>query len=153
MKKEKMIDRFIVFFAKEAGIELKAALYFWCILFFYAAFRILQGSWDASIIFLFEMIGVTYLMGYVQTFVFGSFDEGEAFTGQTIGYSALCSGIYTVVAWFFHWFENSIMAYGLFFLYILVAYLCAWWMYKVKQIGETRAMNEELKAFQKRGKE
>lgn len=152
MKSGKTVSKLTYFLAKEAGIELKAALYFWCILFFYSAFRILQGNWEASIIHLFQMIVTTYGMGYLQTYIFGNFDEGERFTGRTIVYSVLCSGIYTAIAYFCKWFENSLVALGVFFVYILVAYVCAWWMYKIKRIGDTKALNEDLKAFQERSK-
>lgn len=141
------------FLAKEAGIELKAALYFWCILFFYSAFRMLQGNWEAEIIHLFQMIFTTYGMGYVQMYVFSNFDEGEKFTVKTFLYSVICSGVYTVIAYVFGWFEASYAALVLFFGYILIAYGCAWWMYKVKRIGDTKALNEDLKAFQERSRE
>lgn len=153
MKSEKKVSRLTYFLAKEAGIELKAALYFWCILFFYSAFRILQGNWEASIIHLFEMIFTTYVMGYVQMYVFENFDEGEKFTGRSLLYSVVCSGIYTGIAYVFRWLERSYVALGLFFVYILIAYVCAWWMYKVKRIGDTRSLNEDLKAFQERSRE
>ena len=153
MKSRKKISRLTYFMAKEAGIELKAALYFWCILFFYSVFRMLQGCWEASIVHLFEMIFTTYGMGYLQMYVFSNFDEGEAFTGRSLLYAVLCSGLYTTIAYLCKWLETSYVALGLFFVYILVAYVCAWWMYKVKRIGDTRSLNEDLKAFQERSRE
>lgn len=153
MKSEKKVSKLTYFMAKEAGIELKAALYFWCILFFYSAFRILHGNWEASIIHLFEMIFTTYVMGYVQMYIFSNFDEGERFTGWTMLYSAICSGIYVVIAYFCRWFEASLTALGVFFVYVLFAYMCAWWMYKVKRVGDTKSLNEDLKAFQERSRE
>lgn len=153
MRLEKKVSRLTYFMAKEAGIELKAALYFWCILFFYSLFRILKGSWEASIVHLFEMIVTTYVMGYVQMYVFSNFDEGEKFTGRSFLYSIICSGVYTGIAYGFRWLETSYVALGLFFVYLLVAYMCAWLMYKVKRIGDTRSLNEDLKAFQERSRE
>ena len=116
MKKKWDITAFL---AKEAGIELKAALYFWCILFFYSALRILQGNWEASILHLFEMIFTTYAMGYLQMYAFSNFDEGENFTGKTLLYSGICSGLYVTVAYVFRWFETSVAALAVFFIYIL----------------------------------
>ena len=153
MKSEKKKWDITGFLAKEAGIELKAALYFWCILFFYSAFRMLRGSWEADIIHLFQMIFTTYGMGYLQMYVFSNFDEGESFTGKSFLYSVICSGIYTVAAYTFCWFDSSYAALAIFFCYILLAYLCAWWMYKVKRIGDTKALNADLKAFQERSRE
>ncbi len=153
MKFRKRKWDFTGFLAKEAGIELKAALYFWCVLFFYSVFRILQGSWEADIIHLFQMIFTTYGMGYLQMYAFSNFDEGERFTGKTFVYSMVCAGLYAVVAYVFRWFETSFAALALFFGYILFAYLCAWWMYKIKRIGDTKALNEDLKAFQERNRE
>lgn len=152
MKSEKKVSKLTYFMAKEAGIELKAALYFWCILFFYSAFRILQGNWEASIIHLFEMIFTTYVMGYLQMYMFSNFDESENFTWKTLLYSGICSGLYVAVAYVFRWFETSVAALAVFFIYILIAYVCAWWMYKIKRIGDTKALNEDLKAFQERSR-
>ena len=153
MKDAKRKLDIVIFMAKEAGIELKAALYFWCILFFYSAFRMLQGNWEAEIIHLFQMIFTTYVMGYLQMYVFSNFDEGERFTGKSFLYSVICSAIYTVVAYTFCWFDASYGALAIFFCYILLAYLCAWWMYKVKRIGDTKVLNADLKAFQERSRE
>lgn len=100
-----------------------------------------------------EMIAATYAMGYLQVYVFSNFDEGDNFTGRTFFYSALCSGLYTVVAYLGKWFGNSVEALGLFYVYVLVAYICAYWMYKIKRLGDTRALNEDLKAFQERSRE
>jgi len=148
-KKRWNITRFL---AKEAGIELKAALYFWCILFFYSGFRILQENWEAEIIHLFQMIFTTYGMGYLQMYVFSNFDEGERFTGKTLLYSGICSGIYVWAAYIFHWFDTSYTVLAIFFCYCMLAYLCAWWMYKIKRIGDTKILNEDLKAFQERSR-
>ncbi|MBO5353865.1 MAG: DUF3021 domain-containing protein [Lachnospiraceae bacterium] len=151
LKKKK--DRLLIFFAKEAGIELKAALYFLCFLFFYFLYRIFQGVWEASIIHMVEMIFSTYAMGYLQVYVFSNFDEGDTFTGKTFFYSAFCSGLYTVVAYLGKWFDESMGTLGLFYIYVLLAYICAYWMYKIKRLGDTKALNEDLKAFQERSRE
>ena len=151
--KSKKKSKILIFFAKEAGIELKAALYFLCFLFFYSLFRILRGEWEASIIHMLEMIFTTYAMGYLQMYVFSNFDEGEEFTIKTFLYSVLCSGLYTVAAYVGKWFEDSLVVLVWFYVYVLLAYLCAYWMYRIKRIGDTRALNEELKMFQERSKE
>ncbi len=153
MKEKKKGSRFRSYLAKEAGIEFKACLYFFCFLFFYSMFRIMQGKWDASIIHMAEMILATYGMGYLQMYAFSNFDEGEEFTGRTLLYSVVCSGIYTAVAYFGKWFDHSFGALGVFFGYVVFAYVCAFWTYKIKRLEETRALNEDLKAFQERSRE
>lgn len=153
MKPKKRKFDLTVFMAREAGIELKAALYFWCILFFYSAFRLLNGVWEAEILHLFQMIFTTYFMGYLQMYAFANFDEGERFGLKSFLYAVLCSGLYTAVAYVFRWLETSGVALLLFFCYLLLAYVCAWWMYKVKRAGDTKTLNADLKAFQERSKE
>ena len=66
------------YLTKEIGIEFKACLYFFAILFFYCMYRILTGSLDASIIHMAEMIFACYIIGYIQVYLLWNFDEAEA---------------------------------------------------------------------------
>ena len=48
--------KFEKFLAKELGIEFKAAIYFYTIIFFYFAYRLLHGSSQVDILVLIEMM-------------------------------------------------------------------------------------------------
>lgn len=141
------------YLSKEIGIEFKACLYFFCILFFYCVCRIAEGDWNASILHMAEMIFLTYGMGYFQLFCLNNFDEGEKLGLREGFYILLCVGIYTLVAWIGRWFNDSLLQLGLFALYLCLAYVCAFWVYKVKRDLDSRVLNEELKEFQERNRE
>ena len=92
------MSRFKQYLASEIGIEFKACLYFFAILFFYSMYRILQGSFFANIIVMAEMIFSTYIMGYIQVYLLGNFDEAEQLTWREILASVFCSAVYTGVS-------------------------------------------------------
>ena len=140
------------YLSKEIGIEFKACLYFFCILFFYCVCRMVGGDWNASILHMTEMILLTYGMGFFQLLCLDNFDEGEKLGLKEIFYIILCVGIYTLVAWIGKWFTGFLQLF-LFTLYLCLAYVCAFWVYKIKRDLESKALNEELKEFQQRNKE
>lgn len=135
------------YLATEIGIEFKACLYFFVILFFYCMYRILQGEWDANILVMAEMIFTTYAMGYAQLIFMGNFDEAERLGLPGVFKSILGTSIYTGISYLFQWFDRNLTATVLFFLYILSAYLCAFLVYKIKREMDTKQLNEELEYF------
>lgn len=138
---------------QEIGIEFKACLYFFCILFFYCVYRLTLGREDASILHMTEMIFLTYGMGYMQLYLFSNFDEGERLGGKELFYIFLCSLIYTGVSFLGKWFDKSIaMSIG-FMLYMMFAYVCAFLVYKIKRDIDAKLLNDDLKSFQERGKQ
>lgn len=146
------MTRFEKYLSKEIGVEFKACLYFFCILFFYCVCRIAEGDWNASILHMTEMIFLTYGMGFFQLLCLDNFDEGEKLGLREILYILLCVGIYTIVAWLGKWFNGPLQLF-LFTLYLWLAYVCAFWVYKIKRDLESKALNEELKEFQQRNKD
>ncbi len=147
---EKLPDKWKYYLAQEIGIEFKACLYFFCILFFYSTYRVIGGRYEASILHMLEMILCTYFMGYLQVLLLSNFDEADRLGVREILYSVLCSGIYTAAATLFGWFDRNVVATGCFVIFIETAYICAFLVYKVKREVDTRVLNEELKAFQER---
>lgn len=145
VKKWTLLERYL---HQEIGIEFKACLYFFCILFFYSIFRITGGNWEASIIHMAEMILTTYAMGYLQVLALSNFDEGEKLGLREVGYILLCTGMYTLVAALGKWFDGSVWMLAAFFCYMVLVYVCAFLVYKIKRDLDTRVLNEELKAFQ-----
>lgn len=146
-KKTTMFERYL---AEEIGIEFKACLYFFCILFFYSVYRIIEGSWDASIIHMLEMILLTYAMGYAQLYLFSNFDEGEKLGLKEIFYIIICTGVYAIISFLAKWFDRNITATVIFVLYMIFAYICAFLVYKTKRVIDGKLLNEDLRAFKER---
>lgn len=138
------------YLTKEIEIEFKACLYFYCILFFYCIYRIICGSWEASILHMAEMIFSTYVMGYLQVFLLENFDEGQCTGKKTLFYSFLCTCIYTGLSWALSWYDRSLVATGSYFLFMEFTYMCTFLVYKCKRDLDTKLLNKELDAFKER---
>lgn len=147
-KKMSLLERYLVV---EIAIEFKACIYFFCILFFYSMYRLLGGSMEANILHMGEMIFLTYGMGYFQRYVLGNFDEGDRLGVREMVYLLLCVGVYTVVSYLGGWFDRSVFMTVLFALFMVLAYICGFLVYKIKRILDAKQLNEDLRAFQKRG--
>lgn len=144
------MSRFKQYLASEIGIEFKACLYFFAILFFYSMYRILQGSFFANIIVMAEMIFSTYIMGYIQVYLLGNFDEAEQLTWREILASVFCSIVYSGISFLGKWYDRNITVTVLFFCYILFCYICVFFVYKVKRDVDTAVLNQELENFKKK---
>ena len=68
-------ERFERYLENEIIIDYKTCAYFFCMAFFYCCYRISQGSFQANVVFLFEMIVDAYVVGYIQVYLFRNFDE------------------------------------------------------------------------------
>ena len=144
------MSRFKQYLASEIGIEFKACLYFFAILFFYSMYRILQGSFFANIIVMAEMIFSTYIIGYIQVYLLGNFDEAEQLTWREILASVFCSIVYSGISFLGKWYDRNITVTVLFFCYILFCYICAFFIYKIKRDVDTAVLNHELENFKKK---
>lgn len=147
-KKMTLLERYLVV---EIAIEFKACIYFFCILFFYSMYRLLGGSREAGILHMGEMILLTYGMGYLQWYVLDRFDEGERLGVRETAYLLLCAGIHTAVSWLGNWFDRGVFITVFFALYMALAYLCGFLVYKIKRVLDAKQLNEDLRAFQERG--
>ena len=63
MKDKKRVSLWERYLTKEIGIEFKACLYFFAMLFFYCMYRVCIGQYYASILHMAEMIFLTYAVG------------------------------------------------------------------------------------------
>lgn len=149
-KSKKLLSIWEHYIAKEIGIEFKACLYFFCILFYYSVYRLVGGIHAADILHMTEMILLAYGMGYVQVYLLSSFDEAEHFRGREIGYMLLCTLIYTGFSFLFKWFDKNLAVTIGFAFYIMLAYICAFLVYKSKREIDEKLLNNDLKAFQER---
>ena len=69
MKDNKKVTLWELYLTKEIGIEFKACLYFFSILFYYCVYRMIGGIFDASILHMTEMIFTCYFIGYIQVYL------------------------------------------------------------------------------------
>ncbi len=135
------------FFAAEIGIEFKAALYFYSMLFFYMGYQIIKGSFDADIIVILEMIAATYAMGFVQVFLLQNFDESESITFKAVIKAVLCSVVYTFMSWLLGWFDRNIIITAAFLVFVIGCYGCTYWLYSFRRSVSTKELNRELEEF------
>lgn len=149
-KGKKKVSAFERYLRDEIGIEFKACLYFFAMLFFYCIYRVIGGVYNASILHMAEMIFMTYGMGYLQVYVLSNFDEAERLGKKEMCYLVLCSLLYTGASWLFGWFERHVWWTVGFLCYTLFEYVCAFWVYSVRRKIDEKLLNEELRAFQER---
>ena len=135
------------YLTKEIGIEFKACLYFFAILFFYCMYRIITGSMDASIIHMAEMIFACYIIGYIQVYLLWNFDEADAVGVREIAGVAICTLIYSLLSHFLGWFDGNIYVTLGLAAYLIVTYVCVILIYKTKRNIDDKKLNEDLALF------
>ena len=148
MDKKKKLTLFEKYLTKEIGIEFKACLYFYGILFYYCIYRLCIGVYDAGILHMAEMILGCYGICYLQVFAFKNFDEGDALGIREWAGILTCTAIYTLLSYVFGWFDKLIAVTAGFVLYLLILYICVFLVYRTKRRIDDRVLNEELKTFQ-----
>lgn len=136
------------YLTREIGIEFKACLYFFAVLFYYCVCRLIDGSCEASILHMAEMILTCYIICYIQVFLFANFDEADHLGGREIAGMLVCTGLYCTVSYFCGWFDKSLLTTSIFAAYLLVCYLCVYLIYKTKRAIDDKRLNEDLRLFQ-----
>lgn len=149
MKKGKGSGKLRRFLLAEVGIEFKACLYFFAILFFYCVYRITQGSFQADMLVMAEMILTTYLMGYVQVYLLKNFEESDKLGAFEWMASVLCSAVYALLAFLLSWFDRKWLPGLLFFGYLMLCYVSIFCIYYVRRHWDTEELNIELESFKK----
>lgn len=142
-----LLERYL---AAEIEIEFKACLYFFCILFFYSVYRLMCGSGEASILHMGEMIVLTYGMGYFQKYALAGFDEADRLGIREIGSMLLCVGIYAAISYLCAWFDRRVPVTVIYAVFMALAYVCGYLVYKIKRALDAKRLNEDLRAFQGR---
>ncbi|MBD5089806.1 MAG: DUF3021 family protein [Clostridiales bacterium] len=143
------MKRFKRYLAKEIGIDFKACLYFYCILLYYAVFKIIEGYMEANILIMLEMFLSTYIMGYVQVYVLRNFDEGEHFGWYEFIASVGCCLIYSGIGYWGKWFDRQLLPSLIFVGYLFLCYVCVFLAYKMKRIFDTKELNQDLETFKR----
>ena len=147
MKEKKKVSVLERYLTKEIGIEFKACLYFFSILLLYCIFRVVEGSFNAEILHLAEMIISCYLICYIQVYCFGNFDEADGIGTKEIVGALVCTVIYCVVSYFGGWFYKKISYTLIFAAYLILIYVCIYLVYRVKRQIDDKLLNEELESF------
>lgn len=136
----------------EIGVEFKSTIYFFAILFFYSVYRVIGGSFEASIIIMAEMILTTYAMAYFQLYFLGNFDEAEHFGLKEGLASLLGATIYTTISYLFKWYDRDMKTTIFFFVYVWFTMICAFLVYRAKRDIDTAMLNEELEDLKRNKK-
>lgn len=150
MDKSNRLTRLERYLLEEIRAEFKACVYFFCCLFFYIMYKLLGGNTNANIIHIIEMFFLAYGMCYLQIYSMKNFDEGEKFKIRELMLSMVCSGVYSFVSWLGSWFDRSIPVTAGFYGYVIFVYMSVFLVYKIRRILESKALNEDLKAFKER---
>ncbi|MBR5357326.1 MAG: DUF3021 family protein [Lachnospiraceae bacterium] len=148
MKNDKKLTIWERYLTNEIGIEFKSCLYFFAILFFYCMYKVINGSFEANIIHMAEMIFSCYIICYLQILVFWNFDEADKLGIKECVGMVICTLIYTLVSFVGNWFDRKIVPSLILAAYILVMYLCVFFIYKTKRRIDDKKLNEDLKLFQ-----
>lgn len=136
---------------EEVGIEYKACLYFFCILFFHCCRLALRGVYSAEMLHMAEMIVLTYAMGYFQVYALRRFDEADRLGLFEWFAILLCTALYTGASWLLGWFGREPLTTALFAGYMLVAFICANIVNRLKREFDTRELNELLDEYKHNG--
>ena len=147
MKKPSLWERYLT---KEIGIEFKACLYFFAILFFYCIYRICIGSVVAEILHMAEIIFLAYLIGYLQVFALWNFDEADHLGRKECIGIAVCTAIYTVVSYLLKWFDRNLYVTVGFAAYVIFLYVCVYLVYKCRRKIDDKILNADLELFKTR---
>lgn len=135
------------YLTEEIRIDFKACLYFFCMVFFYSVYRIVKGSWEASIIHMAEMIAANYIMGYVQVYLMNNFDEADVFKVKEFLKTLLCSAVYAAVSLLCGWFDRSPIVTLSYLGYMVLCYICVFLSYKIKRDIDSKLLMEDLRKY------
>ena len=147
-KKNNKLTLWERYLTKEIGIEFKACLYFFAILFFYCVYQMFQGVFEASMLHMAEMILSCYIIGYVQVYCYKNFDEADSLgVSEWMGIIA-CTCFYTLLSYFLEWFDKNWWWTLGFMAYVIFMYVCVYFIYKSKRRIDDKKLNEDLRLFQ-----
>ena len=148
-KKDKSrVSLWELYLTKEIVIEFKACLYFFAILFFYCIVRIIGGSFVADMLHMLEMILVCYAIGYIQVYLLWNFDEADNLGGKEFFGMVICTLVYSILSYVFSWFDKKLVATLIFAAYLMLTYICVFFIYKSKRYIDDKRLNEDLRIFQ-----
>lgn len=147
MKMNKKKGIFKRYLSNEIVIDFKTCAYFFCIFFFYCMYLICGGVFEASVVYLLEILAATYVVSYFQIYLLNNFDEADKLGGKELLSILVCSLLYTFISYILGWFDKGILATGVFFLYMWVIYGSIFGANKIKRKLDTENLNKMLTEF------
>jgi len=150
MRRKERVSLWEHYLTKEIGIEFKACLYFFALLFYYCTYRVASGIYQASILHMAEMIFSTYVIGYIQVFLLWNFDEADELNFKELIGMVICTGLYTLLSLLCGWLDKKLWITIGFFAYIFFMYICVYFIYKIRRKIDNKILNDELSIFQAR---
>ena len=135
--------------SNEIAIEYKASLYTLCIMVFYCIYLLCCGIYSADIFFLLQMFCTAYVIVYIQYYLLGNPDEAERLGLSRLLGILCCVLLYTVMSYFWNWFDRNLFVTTLFFVYRINIYLFVFLVSKIKRVIDTNRLNHLLTEFKK----
>lgn len=135
------------YLSREISIDYKACAYFFCLFLFYCTYLLLQGTYVASILYLGEMFICTYIVSYLQVYLFWNFDEADRIGIKEAVGMLISALLYTLVSYLCGWFEKSLMASVYFMVYLVFIFLSLYVTNLIKRRIDTKELNQMLKGF------
>ncbi len=142
-------ERFEQYLRREISIDFKTCAYLFCIAFFYCCYRISQGSFLANILHLFEMMADAYVVGYLQVYLLGNFDEANRLGRLEAFGIALCSLLHGAASFILGWFEGKWQVSVFLAVFMMICYITVFFCNKIKRRADTENLNRMLAEFKK----
>lgn len=142
-------EKFEQYLQREIAVDFKTCVYFFCIAFFYCCYRISQGSFQANILYLFEITADAYAVGYLQVYLFRNFDEAHRIGGQEAFGMAVCCLLHGAVSFGLGWFEGKWQISLLLSAYMLICYITFFLCNRIRRRVDTENLNKMLAEFKK----
>lgn len=146
-KIREFIERYLT---RKIGVEIKCCVMFFMILCFYGIYRLTCGVHNADIIHMLEMVLLAYLLGWIQALLGSDFDEVDNLCAKDWAVVLAGSAIYTAASFIFGWFDRSVTFTAIFAVYMIIAYLGIFLIYKIKRAIDAKLLNDDLRQFQQR---
>ena len=147
--KNSLKDKLKRVLSNEIAIEYKASLYTLCIMVFYCIYLLCCGIYSADIFFLLQTFCTAYVIVYIQYYLLENPDEAERLGLSRLLGILCCVLLYTVMSYFWNWFDRNLFVTTLFFVYMINIYLCVFLVNKIKRVIDTNRLNHLLTEFKK----
>lgn len=138
------------YLTRKIGAEIKCCLTFLLILCYYCAYKLVIGFEAAGILHMFEMVWTAYILEWIQVLLHSDFDEVDRLSLKEWFVVLGGSLIYALISLLCGWFAGNIPVTIGFFVYMIVAYLCTYLIYKIKRTIDAKMLNNDLRAFQEK---
>lgn len=138
------------YLTRKIGAEIKCCLTFLLIVTYYCIYRWICGFTEAGIIHMLQMVMLAYVLQWIQVLMHSDFDEVDRLSVKEWLLIMIGSAVYALAGYLFGWFDgNSSVVIG-FGVYMVVTYLCTFWIYAIKRAIDAKMLNNDLKHFKER---